>query len=177
MSTDPPCKGLLSDFLHNTRPLDVIRQSVIALSLFFSSLTYSLFSFLHTFPSPFPPPLIHFPPSSLLLPPSSLLLPSSLPPPLLSPPYIQQADVLHVYFERVWQLLPNRFRYVLREFSEHEVIITAASSLCSSLPFPSSVFDFLGVLRVARAQHKDTPPILVPQGSPALTVCHISSTL
>ena len=62
-------------------------------------------------------------------------------------------------------------------FSEHEVIITAASSLCSSLPPTPSVFDFLGVLRVARAQHRDTPPILVPQGSPALTVRHISSTL
>ena len=37
-----------------------------------------------------------------------------------------------------------------------------------------SVFDFLGVLRVARTQHRDVTPVLVPRHSPNLTVGHTS---
>lgn len=45
-------------------------------------------------------------------------------------------------------------------------------SCIAPIPPRYSVFDFLGVLRVARTQHRDVTPVLVPRHSPNLTVGH-----
>ena len=102
--------------LTNTRSLS--RQSVIFLSLSYPSLSYL-------------PPFLFllFPP--LLFPPSLPFSLSFLSIPLPPSPYIPQADVLHVYFDRVWQLLPKRFRCVPECFSKHEMMTAASLSLPS----------------------------------------------